>query len=189
MKNLRRGARGLRFAEPARVCGEIEQLWLPKTQQHSISAQHRSFQPGSAGTRQPTIPTGQKQPGSRSRRPEFCRDPSPSDPNDLGTIPGPAPALTDRYYFKAKTKESEGDSTCLLAELSVGSAIINRANLGGVDMDIQYTTLAGFNVGQSVEAGGRGGGAPAPGSCSRTAKFFLLLRRCGGSSTAVFFFC
>ena len=43
-------------------------------------------------------------------------------------------------------------------------------------------------MGQSVEASGRGGGAPVPSSCSRTTHFiFLLPRRCGGSSTVVFF--
>ena len=54
------------------------------TAQYFSPAPH--IQPGSAGTRQPTVtvPNGQKQPESRSRRPEFRQDPSTSGP-DPGT--------------------------------------------------------------------------------------------------------
>ena len=46
-----------------------------------------------------------------------------------------------------------------------------------------------FNVGLLVEAGDGGGGAPVPSGCSRTSLvFFLLPRRCGGSSKVVFLF-
>ena len=75
------------------VCGEICLICGCQRRNNTV------FQPSTAhlagnrrGTRQPTIPTGQKQPGSRSWRPEFCRDPSTSDPGPRA-IPGPAPAL------------------------------------------------------------------------------------------------
>ena len=66
--------------------------------------------------------------------------------------------------------QGEGDSTCLFAELSVGSATVPI----WAGWTWTYTTLIGFNVGRSVEAGGRGGGAPVPGSCSQTTHFIFI---------------
>ena len=72
-----------------------------------------------------------------------------------------------------------------VAELSVGSAPVPI--WAGVDMDVYGTSQ--INVGLLVEAGDGGGGAPVPSGCSRTSLvFFLLPRRCGGSSKVVFLF-
>ena len=52
-----------------------------------------------------------------------------------------------------------------------------------------HKTLAEFTVGLLVKVGGGGGGELVPSSCSWPSLFiFLLPRRCGGSSKAVYFF-
>ena len=44
-----------------------------------------------------------------------------------------------------------------------------------------YSTLAGYNLDRPVEAGGRGGGTPVPGSSQPgSINIFLPLRLCGG---------
>ena len=48
--------------------------------------------------------------------------------------------------------------------------------------------LAGFNVGRSVGAGGRGGGVPVPGSCSRAAHFIFTSSAMWGKQHGGIFF-
>jgi hypothetical protein len=83
------------------------------------------------------------------------------------------------------TSKGVGTWQMFVAELSVGSAPVPI--WAGVDMDVNGTSQ--INVGLLVEAGDGGGGAPVPSGCSRTSLvFFLMPRRCGGSSNVVFLF-
>ena len=87
--------------------------------------------------------------------------------------------MTDRYYFKAKAIAHVG----LLRALSVGSATVPI----WAGWTWTHMTLAGFNVGRSVEAGGRGGGAPVPGSCSSTTIFFTASAMWGKQHGGILF--
>ena len=97
-----------------------------------------------------------------------------------GRVCGNQRAMADWFYLKARSS----DSIYLFAELSVGSATV-PIWMGWTWM---YTTLADFNVGRSVAAGGRGGGVLVPGSCSRTTLFFYCLRDVGEAARRYFFF-
>ena len=74
--------------------------------------------------------------------------------------------MADQLHFGARATEH----VCLLGRLWLS----NRAISGRVDIGWLYTTLAGYNMGWSVEAGGGGGGTPVPSSLQLGSTIFFF---------------